>query len=209
MESAYYYQTEPQKRTNLYRTRGRGNSLNRREVRMGSISLFTFPVANQEYTIETAQNTSKGSPFRLNLNIDYGHQINITDAGRSVLKVINVAGKIRQDEVFMRFSSSFEENNMSEVEREFYTPLFKQMADKLKALPVESEHVTIGRQDGTVTFYLYLGKNLLLTVSKAVSQLATDDVMFSVSLKKKVMVVDRLPVDELITCIEKTYSELA
>ena len=209
MESAYYYQTEPQKRTNLYRTRGRGNSLNRREVRMGSISLFTFPVANQEYTIETAPNTSKDSAFLLNRNFDYGLQVNLKDAGNPVLKVFRVTEKSRQDEVFIRFRSSFEENNVSEVEREFYTPLFKQMADKLKALPVENEHVTIGRQDSTVTFYLYLGKNLLLSVSKAISQIATDDVMFSVSLNKKVVVVDRLPVDELITRIEKTYSELA
>ena len=209
MESAYYYQTEPQKRTNLYRTRRRDSSLNRREVRMGSFSLFTFHVANQEYTIETAQNTTKGSPFRLNLNIDYGHQINLKDVGNPVLKGFRATGKIRQDEVFMRFCASFEKNNMSEVERELYIPLFKQMAEKLKVLPVENEHVTIGRQDGTVTFYLYLGKNLLLSVSKAISQIATDDVMFSVSLNKKVVVVDRLPVDELITRIEKTYSELA
>lgn len=209
MMNAYYCQTEHQKRTDLYRPRRKSNSCNHRQVRVGSFSFFTFPVTNQEYTIETAQKSSQVHLFWYRRNDDNGLQVNLKDVGSPVLKVYRVAEKSRQNEIMMRFCTSFEENNMTEEEKTIYTPLFQKMADDLKVLPVESEHVDIGRQDGTVTFYLYLGKNLLLTVSKAVSQLITDDVMFSVSLNKKVMVVDRMPITELLTCIENTYSELA
>lgn len=207
--SAYYCQAELQKRTDLYRPSRKSNSFYQRQVRVGSFSLFTFPVTNQEYTIETPKKTSKVHLFWYRRNDDNGLQVNLKDVGSHVLKVYRVAEKNRQDEIMMRFFISFEENNMTEEEKALYSPLFKQMADKLKALPVENEHVTVGRQDGTVTFYLYLGKELLLTVSKAVSQLTTDEVMFSISLNKKVMVVDRMHIAELLKRIEKTYSELA
>ncbi len=209
-DTSYNCQTIHQSRTNLYRPRGKNGRFKSNQVRVDSLYFLNFGVHNHEYSFESACNSSMNSRSLYCRNDGNDLHVYLYEVEGGVkLKFHRVDEKGRQDEIFRRLYLSFEENNMTHDENDYYYPTFRQMADELKTLPVENEHVAIDHQDGTITFFLYLGKGLLLTVSKAAVQPVNDnDIMFSIALNKKVMVVDRMSFYELKKKVEKTYSEL-
>lgn len=126
------------------------------------------------------------------------------------LSITKTAEEIHQDKVFSSFEASFMSNDLTSVEYEYFYPVFNQLANSLKVLPSLGNHVSISRDDGTVMYNILLPNNVLLTISKAAYQMnKTNDVMFSISVNKRMLVVDRMPIDELVKCVLDTINELA
>lgn len=177
-----------------------------------SMALYLIPAVpshayavNKDVRVVKATTLDLYSPNRALLSITIP---NVSSKGTQ-LSVTKTADEIEQDCRMRKFEESFLGNALSQEEQSFFYPVFNQLADSLKKLPVTGQHVPVGRMDGTVTFNLLLPKHILLTVSKAAYQHNTEDVMFSISVNKRILMVERMSLEELMDRVNNTLNELA
>lgn len=174
-------------------------------IKIATLSLFLsvspVPVEAYNYATSNTENANKYNSENCDSWIDVPDE-NIT------LGIQQNSEQIKQNEIKTKFTKSYLENDLATDERTLYTNVFSFLADKLKVLPVKEEHVTVNRIDDTVTFYTYLGKKMLLSVSKGVSDIKDKEVMFSISLNRKVVLIDQMNIDELIESVRKSLQEI-
>ena len=127
--------------------------------------------------------------------------------GNIFLSTLQTSEQIEQKMTYKRLLQSYRENVKSTDDVSYYN-IFSKLAEELKILPIQSELVSISHIDETINFTLYLGKKMMLSVAKAISQQENDHVMFSIALEKNILVVDRMPLHLLVEKVKDVYSKI-
>lgn len=99
---------------------------------------------------------------------------------------------------FDKLNKSFNENfktNKQPVEH--FKPLFTKMADELKQLNVVDVFVDVSFKKNIIDFNLSLEEGLFLSVASSVDN-TTDEVMFNLARNHKTLVIDIMPLKELV-----------
>lgn len=107
-----------------------------------------------------------------------------------------------------KLNKSFNENfKNSKQPIEHFKPLFTKMADELKQLNVVDVFVDVSFKKNIIDFNLSLEEGLLLSVASSVDN-TTDEVMFSVARNHKTLVIDIMPLKELVHKVNGILYEL-
>ena len=103
-----------------------------------------------------------------------------------------------EEKCFDKLYKSFLENfNDSQDDVEHFEPLFMNIAGELKRLNICSAFVDVSRKKNLIDFNLNLENGLFLSVASNVGE-PTNDVMFSLALNHKPLVVDVMPLGEVV-----------
>lgn len=98
------------------------------------------------------------------------------------------------DKLNKSFNENFKNNKQS---IEYFKPLFTKMADELKQLNVVDVFVDVSFKKNIIDFNLCLEEGLFLSVASSVDN-TTDEVMFYISRNHKTLVIDIMPLKELV-----------
>ena len=98
------------------------------------------------------------------------------------------------DKLYKSFSESFNDSQ-DDVER--FEPLFMKIANELKCLNICSAFVDVSRKKNLIDFNLNLENGLFLSVASNVEE-PTDDVMFSLAMNHKTIVINMMPLKEVV-----------
>jgi len=103
-----------------------------------------------------------------------------------------------EEKCFDKLYKSFSENfNDSQDDIEHFEPLFMKIANELKCLNICSAFVDVSRKKNLIDFNLNLENGLFLSVASNVGEL-TDDVMFSLALNHKTLVIDVMNLKDVV-----------
>ena len=101
-------------------------------------------------------------------------------------------------ETYVRLFASFHENfedEQSDMDRFF--PVFKFMAAQLSQLRLEDAFVDVSRKKSIIDFNLNLEKGYFLSVAKSIEE-TSDNVMFAIAKEQQTLVIDEMPLSELM-----------
>ena len=108
---------------------------------------------------------------------------------------------------FDRLFNSFEQNfDVISTDKEHFMPVFNCLAESLCVLDIKDVFVDVGRKQDIIDFNLTLENGLFLSVAKNVFT-TSDDVMFAISRNQKTLVIDELPLKELLKKLKEIFKE--
>ena len=108
-----------------------------------------------------------------------------------------------QKKMYDRLLSSFEQNfDISSTDKEHFMETFNVLADALCVLNIEDIFVDVGRKIDIIDFNLTLSRGLFLSVAKHTYN-DTDEVMFSIAREHKTLIIDEIPLPDLIVNLKK------
>ena len=85
--------------------------------------------------------------------------------------------------------------------------LFKTMAGPLSQLTIKDAFVDVSRKKGMIDFNLNLEKGIFLSVAKRTDEIS-DDVMFTIARNHETLVIDEMPISELMPKVSEIIMEL-
>ena len=88
-----------------------------------------------------------------------------------------------------------------------FQPLFIKMSNELKRLKIDETFVDVSRKKNMIDFNLNLEEGLFLSVASSVDN-TTDEVMFSVARNHKTLVIDMMPLKEVVDRTVEVLSDL-
>ena len=104
----------------------------------------------------------------------------------------------KHKQTFDRLFNSFEQNfDVNSTDKEHFMTVFECLADALCVLEIKDIFVDVSRKQDLIDFNLTLENGLFLSVAKNVFQ-KSDDVMFAIARNSKTLVIDKMPLSELM-----------
>ena len=88
-----------------------------------------------------------------------------------------------------------------------FMSLFKTMAGPLSQLTIKDAFVDVSRKKGMIDFNLNLEKGIFLSVAKRTDEIS-DDVMFTIARNHETLVIDEMPISELMPKVSEIIMEL-
>lgn len=107
-----------------------------------------------------------------------------------------------------KLQDSFYENfddNQDDIER--FLPVFKSITMELSRLPIVEVFVDVSRKKGMIDFNLNLQEGVFLSVAKTVDE-TSDNVMFSIARNHNTLVIDEMPLPELMQKVVNVVAQL-
>lgn len=108
------------------------------------------------------------------------------------------------DKLCDSFYANFIKGQM-DVERFF--PLFKNMAKELRNLKINYVFVDVSRKKNMIDFNLSLDEGLFLSVAQVLNE-PMENVMFTIARNNKTIVIDEMPLKELVRKVADVESQL-
>ena len=105
------------------------------------------------------------------------------------------------------YESFFENFEDDQGDIEHFQPLFIKISNELKRLKIDETFVDISRKKNMIDFNLNLEEELFLSVASSVDN-TTDEVMFSVARNHKTLVIDIMPLSEVVDRAINVLSQL-
>lgn len=105
------------------------------------------------------------------------------------------------------YESFFENFEDDQGDIELFQPLFIKMSNELKRLKIDEPFVDVSRKKNMIDFNLNLEEGLFLSVASEVDN-TTDEVMYSVARNHKTLVIDMMPLKEVVDRVVEVLSEL-
>ena len=113
----------------------------------------------------------------------------------------------KHKQTFDRLFNSFEQNfDVNSTDKEHFMPVFECLADALCVLEIKDIFVDVSRKQDLIDFNLTLENGLFLSVAKNVFQ-KSDDVMFAIARNSKTLVIDEMPLAELMKKLNEIIIE--
>jgi len=113
----------------------------------------------------------------------------------------------RQESLDKLRESFYANFNKGETDIDSFSPLFKTMANELSALKIDYSFVDVSRKKGMIDFNLNLEEGVFLSVAKHIVD-QTDDVMFTIARNHKTIVIDEMPLRELMNKVTNVMTQL-
>lgn len=111
-----------------------------------------------------------------------------------------VAARKLQDSFYENF-----DDNQDDIDR--FLPLFKAVSRELSRLPIEDVFVDVSRKRGMIDFNLNMQEGVFLSVAKTVDE-TSDNVMFSIARNHNTLVIDEMPLRELMRKVVNVVAQL-
>lgn len=111
-------------------------------------------------------------------------------------------------ETVRKLQDSFYENfdeNQDDIEH--FLPLFKTMTRELCRLPIEDVFVDVSRKKSMIDFNLNMQEGVFLSVAKTIGD-ASDNVMFSIARNHNTLVIDEMPLHDLMRKVVNVVAQL-
>lgn len=113
----------------------------------------------------------------------------------------------RQETVGFLFESFSENFGKGKQDIGDFMSLFKTMAGPLSQLTIKDAFVDVSRKKGMIDFNLNLEKGIFLSVAKRTDEIS-DDVMFTIARNHETLVIDEMPISELMPKVSEIIMEL-
>lgn len=99
--------------------------------------------------------------------------------------------------------------NFEDGQQDFdrFAPLFKTMAKELSALKIDYSFVDVSRKKGMIDFNLNIEEGIFLSVAKQIEE-PSNDVMFTIARNHKTLVIDEMPLHELMGKVNNVVAQL-
>ncbi len=110
--------------------------------------------------------------------------------------------------VVRKLQDSFYENfdeNQDDIDH--FLPLFKSMTRELCRLPIEDVFVDVSRKKSMIDFNLNMQEGIFLSVAKTIGD-ASGNVMFSLARNHNTLVIDEMPLRELMRKVVNVVAQL-
>lgn len=107
-----------------------------------------------------------------------------------------------------KLQDSFYENfgdNQDDIDR--FLPLFKKMSKELSRLPIKDVFVDVSRKKDMIDFNLNMQEDVFLSVAKTVDE-SSDNVMFSIARNHNTLVIDEMPLRDLMRKVVNVVAQL-
>ena len=111
-----------------------------------------------------------------------------------------VAARKLQDSFYENF-----DDIQDDIER--FRPVFKAVSRELSRLPIEEVFVDVSRKKNMIDFNLNLQEGVFLSVAKTVDE-TSDNVLFSIARNHNTLVIDEMPLRDLMRKIENVVAQL-
>ncbi len=111
-----------------------------------------------------------------------------------------VAARKLQDSFYENF-----DDNQDDID--CFLPLFKTVSRELSRLPIEEVFVDVSRKKGMIDFNLNMQEGVFLSVAKAIDE-TSDNVMFSIARNHNTLVIDEMPLRELMRKVVNVIAQL-
>lgn len=172
------------------------------KIRIGALALFLLVASLQveAYTpghsgydalINKTEYVSTQSIDNNNVSVKLGQQIYQLIVRDSELPK-------QRYETYGRLFDSFHENfGNQQTDMEYFFPMFKMMAAQLSQLKLEDAFVDVSRKKSIIDFNLNLEKGYFLSVAKSMEE-TSDKVMFAIAKEQQTLVIDEMPLPELM-----------
>lgn len=102
------------------------------------------------------------------------------------------------------FYANFDENQ-ADLSR--YNSLFKILANELSYLSIKYAFVDVSRREDMIDFNMNLDEDIFLSVAKKLEE-QSDEVMFTIARNRKTLVIDEMPIKELIMKVSDVMAQL-
>ena len=113
----------------------------------------------------------------------------------------------KHKQTFDRLFNSFEQNfDVYSTDKEHFMPVFECLANALCVLEIKDIFVDVSRKQDLIDFNLTLENGLFLSVAENVFQ-KSDDVMFAIARNSKTLVIDEMPLAELMKKLNEIIIE--
>ena len=163
----------------------------------------------------TVNNYSSGIDTQTKMELmDNTYLVNMEDGQFTVdssdykLTALMTSVVAQQFEALTKLYESFYENFEDyQDDIEHFQPLFIKMSNELKRLKISETFVDVSRKKNMIDFNLNLEEGLFLSVASSVDN-TTDEVMFSVARNHKTLVIDMMPLKEVVDKAVEVLSEL-
>lgn len=106
--------------------------------------------------------------------------------------------------LFESFNENFE-NGKQDISH--FLPLFRSMAGQLSQLTIKEAFVDVSYKKELIDFNLNLEKGVFLSVAKRTDEMS-EDVMFTIARNHQTLVIDEMPLKELIQRVSEIMLEL-
>ena len=124
------------------------------------------------------------------------------------VKVQPTAAWLQRQETFVSLFKSFSENfGKGQQDIGEFMSMFKTMAGPLSQLTIKDAFVDVSRKKGMIDFNLNLEKGIFLSVAKRTDEMS-DDVMFTIARNHETLVIDEMPMSELMPKVSEIMMEL-
>lgn len=112
--------------------------------------------------------------------------------------------KVTTRKLYNSFYENFEKN---QDDIDCFLPLFKAMTKELSRLQIEDVFVDVSRKKGMIDFNLNMQENIFLSVAKMVNE-ESDNVMFSLARNHNTLVIDEMPLHNLMLKVVNVVAQL-
>ncbi len=173
-----------------------------------AIILFVTPISAGAYKSNLDDDHFRKSQMEFYERSHYNFQ-RIT-VGQEIVnvKVQPTAAWLQRQETFGSLFESFSENfGKGQQDIGDFMSLFKSMAGPLSQLTIKDAFVDVSRKRGMIDFNLNLEKGIFLSVAKRIDE-TSDDVMFSIARNHETLVIDEMPMSELMPKVSEIMMEL-
>lgn len=187
---------------NLYNTPQSKVSYSLKAVGVAFV-LIVSPIASSMYSAtseaEINNNNQIGSLYSRSINV-----------GKENIRVhfsSTSAWSHRQEMYNLLFESFYRNFNRGQQDINVFMPLFNMLTSQLKQLDIKDAFVDVGRKKGMIDFNLYLENEVFLSVAKQLSD-SDDEVMFTIARNHQTLVIDMMPIGELMQKMAEIMMEL-
>ncbi|MBQ8273959.1 MAG: hypothetical protein IJZ11_05475 [Bacteroidaceae bacterium] len=173
-----------------------------------AIMLFVTPISAGAYKSNLGDDHFKKSQMEFFERSHYTFQ-RIT-LGQEIVnvKVQPTAAWLQRQETFVSLFKSFSENfGKGQQDIGEFMSMFKTMAGPLSQLTIKDAFVDVSRKKGMIDFNLNLEKGIFLSVAKRTDEMS-DDVMFTIARNHETLVIDEMPMSELMPKVSEIMMEL-
>ena len=157
----------------------------------------------------TKQTTEFVEPWRWSFPSVQLKGVNV-ELNQTVYKLFarHVSAVWQRQESLNKLRESFYENFEKEQDDiNIFLPLFNNMSKKLLNLKIEEAFVDVSRKKELIDFNLILEKGIFLSIAKRTDEMS-DDVMFTIARNHETLVIDEMPMSELMPKITEIMMEL-